>query len=98
MEGFAPIRIWASNERLYQVSNINNAINQGAGFVFFNGHGNLDLWATHPHEDGTTWIPSGSYRNSDIASLSNAEKLPIVISDACYHCTYNVKPDCFWAL
>jgi hypothetical protein len=95
MEGFVPTRIWASNGKLYEASNINDAINQGAGFVFFNGHGNLDLWATHPHEDGSTWIPSGSYRNSDIASLSNAQKLPIVVSDACYHCTYNVKPDCF---
>ena len=95
MTGFIPIKIWASNEKLYQVSNINQAINGGAGFVFFNGHGNLDLWATHPHEDATAWIPSGSYRNSHINTLSNKEKLPIIISDACYHCTYNIRSDCF---
>jgi hypothetical protein len=80
---------------LYEASNISDAINGGAGFVIFNGHGNLDLWATHPHEQETVWIPRGLYRNSHVIALSNGNMLPIIISDACHHCKYDVKSDCF---
>jgi hypothetical protein len=95
MGGFTPIKIWASNGKLYDASNINDEIDNGAGFVFFNGHGNVDIWATHPHENNNIWIPTGYYTNSHIQSLSNKEKLPIVISDACYHCQYDRRSDCF---
>jgi Peptidase family C25/PKD domain len=95
LDGFTPIKIWASNGELRHISNINDAINNGAGFVFFNGHGHLDLWGTHPHENNNKWLPSGFYKNPHINELSNEDKLPIVVSDACYHCTYNVKSDCF---
>lgn len=95
MNGFSPIKIWASNGKLSQTSNINEAIDSGAGFVFFNGHGNVDLWSTHPHENENEWVPPGFYRNSHINILSNGDKLPIVISDACYHCGYDTRSDCF---
>ena len=94
MDGFIPTRVWASNGLLYNADNINDAINQGAGFVFFNGHGNLNIWATHPHESNQ-WIPIGSYSNSHVDSLTNQEMLPIIVSDACYHSTYDVAADCF---
>jgi len=94
MDGFIPKKIWASNGKLYDASNIQDAINTGAGFVFFNGHGNLDIWATHPHES-YTWIPPGFYTNSHLIGLSNGNKLPVVVSDACYHCSYNLASDCF---
>ena len=94
MNGFVPKKIWASNGELYDAENIQDAIDAGSGFVFFNGHGHLSIWATHPHES-YEWIPPGSYTNSHINTLSNGNKLPIVVSDACYHCTYNVASDCF---
>ncbi len=56
LEGFIPQRIWASNGNLRTSSAINEAINTGAGFVFFNGHGLNDIWATHPH-NSNVWIP-----------------------------------------
>jgi len=94
LDGFRPIKIWASNGKLSDAANIDDAINNGAGFVFFNGHGNLDLWGTHPHENDK-WIPTGFYRNSNVIALSNGNKLPIIISDACYHCSYHKRSDCF---
>lgn len=94
MPGFLPKRLWASNGLLSDAAHIQDALNNGSGFVFFNGHGNLNVWATHPHES-YTWIPPGSYTNAHLNALSNGKKLPIVISDACYHCTYNVASDCF---
>jgi hypothetical protein len=94
LDGFIPTRIWASNGLLYDASNIQDAINNGAGFVFFNGHGNTNIWATHPHES-FAWIPLGSYTNTHLNALSNGNELPIVISDACYNCHYDVASDCF---
>ncbi|MGC9308697.1 MAG: C25 family cysteine peptidase [Thermoplasmatota archaeon] len=95
MDGFLPVKIWASTGGLNQAANINDAIDAGAGFVFFNGHGNLDVWGTHPHENANEWLPPGFYRNTHIHMLTNRDRLPIVISDACYHCTYDVRDDCF---
>ena len=94
LDQFIPIKVWASNGLLWDADNISDAINGGAGFVFFNGHGNITVWATHPHES-SVWIPPGSYTNSDINALTNADELPIVISDACYHCEYDYAPHCF---
>lgn len=95
LNGFLPVKIWASNEKLYDKSNINNAINKGAGFVFFNGHGNEHSWGTHPHENKVQWIPQGLYLTQNINNLKNNNMLPIVISDACFHCAYDSAEDCF---
>ncbi|OYT29393.1 hypothetical protein B6U98_02380 [Thermoplasmatales archaeon ex4572_165] len=94
MDGFIPNCVWASNGRLNNAYNINDAIEDGAGFVFFNGHGLHDLWATYLH-NRNTMVPPGSYRTSHINQLTNIDTLPIVISDACYHLQYDMYPDCF---
>jgi len=94
LQGFIPEKVWASTNQLTSSHNINDAINEGAGFVFFNGHGLHNMWATHPH-NSNTWIPRGSYTLADIDELENEDRLPIIISDACYHCQYDVHSDCF---
>ena len=94
MEGFIPNCIWASNGMLHDAYNINDAIEEGAGFVFFNGHGSHDLWGTYLH-NRNTMVPPGFYRTSHINQLTNSDVLPIVISDACYHLQYDSYPDCF---
>jgi len=94
MQGFVPVCIWASNGKLLDAMNINKAIEQGAGFVFFNGHGLHNLWATYLHNTNHL-VPPGAYRTEHINMLSNYDKLPIVISDACYHLQYDAYPDCF---
>jgi len=105
MTGFIPNKLWASNGKLTGyaptgVTNIKNAINDGCGFVDFNGHGNTDIWATHPHGDFFTWIPTpaGGIRDSDIQTLSNGDKLPIVTVEACDTAKFESDPYCFnWA-
>ena len=94
MDGFIPNRVWASNGGLNDAYNINDAINNGAGFVFFNGHGNHDLWATYLH-NSNIMVPPGLYRTYHINELNNIDTLPIVISDACYHLQYDLYDDCF---
>ena len=102
MAGYIPDKVWDSNGRLSGllptgVQEISSAINKGCGFIDFSGHGNTNVWATHPHEDETKWLPTpiGYYINTHVQSLNNGNELPVVIIGACSTCKYNKDPDCF---
>jgi len=100
MSGFIPNKIWVSNGKLSGLDGvgiIDDAINEGAGFIDFSGHGNTDRWATHPHENGGIWLPapSGKYRNTNINALLNEDKLSIVVTGACSVGKFNKDDDCF---
>ncbi len=101
MDGFVPIRLWASNNVLSGVTPtgvaaIENAFKQGAGFVDFSGHGNTYVYATHPL-NGTIWLPTptGGLLNTHVAEFNNQDKLPIIITGACSVGKFNKDPDCF---
>jgi hypothetical protein len=104
--GFASVKLWASNGMLTTwvptgVTNIKNVINDGCGFVDFSGHGNTNIWASHPHNDFSTWIPTplGGFFTSDIQTLSNGNKLPIITVEACSTAKFSSDANCFnWAL
>ena len=102
MDGFIPDKIWMSNGRLGGVSptgqaKISDGINKGCGFVDFSGHGNTNIYATHPHENSNIWLPTpiGGYYNSNIEDLENGNELPIVITGACSVAKFNKDSDCF---
>ncbi len=70
------------------ITNIESAINQGAGFVVFSGHGYPEGWATYlpgplllrqlfplPRPDGFTSL--------HIQKLDNDNRLPLIMLDAC---------------
>ncbi|HEC77147.1 MAG TPA: hypothetical protein ENI33_07845 [Thermoplasmatales archaeon] len=106
MTGFSPNKIWASNGRLSGddpsgVEEINNALNAGCGFVDFSGEGNTFGWATHPHNDSDTWLPTpspGGYFKSNVPNLTNGDKLPIIVIGACKTHEFDEDSDCFgWA-
>ncbi len=105
MTGFAVDKQWVTNGKLTSalptgVANIKTAINAGCGFVDFSGHGNTGIWATHPHENFGQWVPTpaGGIRSSDITSLSNGNKLPIVTVEACSTAKFASDSNCFnWA-
>lgn len=105
MTGFSPDKQWVTNGKLTSaiptgVTNIKNAINAGCGFVDFSGHGNTGIWATHPHNSFGQWVPTpaGGIRSSDITSLSNGNKLPIVTVEACSTAKFASDSNCFnWA-
>ncbi|MBU1940494.1 MAG: hypothetical protein KKC68_01860 [Candidatus Thermoplasmatota archaeon] len=104
MVGFTATKCWVTNGVLtgYTPTGVNaikNAINAGAGFVDFSGHGNTDIWATHP-EESHSWVPTptGGIRDTDIATLANGNKLPIVAVEACSTAKFNQDSNCFnWA-
>ncbi|MCX6664131.1 MAG: C25 family cysteine peptidase, partial [Euryarchaeota archaeon] len=107
MTGFAPNKLWASNGKLTSLiptglANIKSAINDGCGFVDFDGHANTYSWACHPHDNFAIWIPTpsipGGIENSDVLTLSNGNKLPIVTVKACSTAKFAEDPACFnWA-
>lgn len=106
MDGFLADKIWTTNGRLRKVfppygkGELTNAINTGCGFLHWSGHGNTNIWGTHPH-NGTewTWIPTptppGFYSNSDVSALANGDKLPIVVVGGCLCGRYNSDSSCF---
>jgi len=105
MTGFNPNELWVTNGKLTGyaptgVANIKSAINDGCGFVDFSGHGNTNIWATHPHTDFGTWVPTPAMgiRSSDIQTLSNGNKLPIITVEACSTAKFASDSNCFnWA-
>jgi len=105
MVGFIANKLWVTNGKLTSwaptgVANIKSAINAGCGFVDFSGHGNTNVWATHPQEDFNTWVPTPAMGiiSSDIQTLSNGNKLPIVTVEACSTAKFAADQNCFnWA-
>lgn len=102
MVGFIPYKIWASNGRLGGISpsgveEINNAIENGCGFLDWAGHGSTNVWTTYPHNGSRQSLPSpwGSYYNYHVMNLKNEHKLPIVVTGACSVGKFNTNPDCF---
>lgn len=77
-ETFSYERLWASTGTL-TIANINDAIHTGVGFIDFSGHGQSDLWKTNPPHDSSTWIPPNGYTKTNASSLTNGNKLPIII-------------------
>jgi hypothetical protein len=95
MEGFSSQKLWVTNGKLTGwlptgVQSVKDAINPGCGFVDFSGHGNTNVWATHP--EGThDWVPTpaGYLLNDHIESLTNGNKLPIIAVEACSTAKFN---------
>ena len=102
MDGFIPDKIWYSNGRLggispSGVSNINNGIDNGCGFLDWAGHGAPEVWTTYPHNGDYQTLPTPTrrYRNTHISSLTNGDMLPIVITGACSPSKYMAHDNCF---
>ena len=104
MDGFSPERLWVTNGVLTGwvptgVSAIQSAISSGCGFVYFSGHGNTNVWATHP-EESHSWTPTPTQGifNTQIDDVTNGDELPIVVVEACSTAKFNKNSNTFnWA-
>lgn len=80
LPSFAQTYLWTSKHNLHAWS-FNRAINQGAGFVTYAGHGFEHGWGTYrPNAVTNTMI---LYYIPEINGLHNGNKLPIIFFDAC---------------
>lgn len=84
LSGFSFTKLYAAGNPCMTTStlnaaNINAALNEGVGFVNYLGHGYTSGW-------------SGCYDASDIASLTNSDKLPVIFAGACDTAQFTTQP------
>ena len=89
MDGFEPVKLWTSTGTLTDSESVINAVNQGCGFLFFDGHGNPMSWATHPPYDENTWIDG--LKVQDMKKLTNEGKYPVCVVGGCHNAQFNVS-------
>ena len=65
------------------VNNLIQAINNGVSTIAYCGHGSE-----------VSWITTG-FSNNNISQLTNADKLPFIVSVACVNGAYDGSGDCF---
>ena len=88
MPGFTPVRVYAREGEDINRKTVNKALDQGAGFAYFCGHGNPMSWSTHYPPNGTKWVTG--YKVSDMVFLRNHDKLPIVVVGGCHNGQFDV--------
>ncbi len=97
MKNFSSTKLWASKGNL-RVGNIRRQINKGAGFVFFSGHSNSWIWIAYPTSRYSMFaglLHRTYWANWNMPTLSNGDKLPIVINGGCASCQFNLSKECW---
>ncbi len=105
--GYDKELIWTSNGELTGISDVINAWNEGAGFIFISGHGSPNVWADHyPGVPGNRahgsvtglavtqikpWYPFIGFPLFPMNKLSNKEKLPVTVIGGCHNSQFNVS-------
>jgi hypothetical protein len=89
--GFTVDKIWTSLGTLTGRKVVRDAINSGAGFLHFAGHGNPAVWSTHPPKDKGTWITGFQtfLSDSDVLWLRNGDMQPVVVVGGCHNAQFN---------
>ena len=87
MPDFTPLRVYSSIDDINRKT-VNDAMNQGAGFAYFCGHGSPGSWSTHFPPDGLEWTTG--YNLPDMIPLHNQEKLPITVVGGCHNGQFDV--------
>ena len=97
---FEKIYLFSSNGQWTGQKEVLTTLSEGAGFVFFSGHGSPVVWANH-----YPGVP-GNRRNGDLVglsviqiglplfpmdSISNNNKNPVVVVGGCHNSMFNVS-------
>jgi hypothetical protein len=98
MTGFTPVKLYATDENTLLIRDINKAINKGAGFLYFSGHGGATAWGIH-YPDSSKWAPSLTrlnliptlYSTAFMNFLRNKNKLPITTVGGCFNGKFDIS-------
>jgi hypothetical protein len=102
MSDFKPVELYATEKGDMTIRDVTNALNQGAGFAYFCGHGGVSAWGIHlpPNAEGwapkiAKWlpdslIPTSFYRNIHMNLLRNKYKLPVTVVGGCLNGKFDV--------
>lgn len=93
---FEPRKLYSSNKDTNPdftplTKNIVREINEGCGFLLFDGHGGPSWWNTFWPGDFATMIQNGGISISEFSQLHNGKKLPICIVGGCHNNLFNVS-------
>ncbi|HDS59542.1 MAG TPA: peptidase C25 [Thermoplasmatales archaeon] len=89
MQDFEQIRVYVEGgDYPFTPHTAEEVLSEGAGFVYFSGHGNPTSWATHPHGDFSTWI---DFNLESIGNLTNHGKWPVLVVGGCHNSQFNVS-------
>jgi hypothetical protein len=96
MTGFEAKRLFASNKDSAPLltptrNNIVREINEGCGFLFFDGHGGPAWWNTYWAGQFETLIQNGGLSVYQFSQIQNNEKLPVCIVGGCHNNQFNVS-------
>jgi len=96
MTGFEATRLFASNrytdpEFTPLSQNIIREINQGCGFLLFDGHGGPSWWNTFWPGEFDSLIEKGGLSIAQFFQLQNGGKLPVCIIGGCHNNLLNVS-------
>jgi hypothetical protein len=96
MPGFAQRKLFASNKDTApdltpQTENIIREINEGCGFLLFDGHGSPGWWNTFWPGQFNALIEKGGISIYQFSQLKNNNKLPICIIGGCHNNMFNVS-------
>lgn len=98
MEGFNPIKVWASNRdtgKLVPIpKDIIMAINSGCGFAYFCGHGSPQRWNTYWPEEFEDARARGLWLRH-MPFLSNGNKAPVLMIGGCHNSQFNTSYECW---
>ena len=89
MPDFTVTRCWTSDGTFTGPTDVINAISQGCGFLFFDGHANPASWSTHPPGDEETWITGLTV--FDMPELENGHRFPVCVVGGCHIAQFNVS-------
>lgn len=98
LDDFTPVELFAAEENTLLNRDIRKAMNQGAGFAYFCGHGTSSVWGIHYPPDASGWAPSVTrlkllpfYKTRNMNFLRNNDKLPITLVGGCNNGQYDVS-------
>lgn len=98
MSDFTPVKLYATEKNKLLVRDINGAINKGAGFAYFCGHGSATSWGIHYPPDASGWAPSLGrlgvvtfYQTTYMNFLRNRNKLPVTVVGGCFNGQFDIS-------
>jgi hypothetical protein len=89
MSGFEAIKLWTSLGTLTGPKDVIKAIDDGCGFLFFEGHGSPVIWSTHPPNDKHNWTDGLTILN--MIRLKNKNMYPICVVGGCHNSEFDVN-------
>jgi hypothetical protein len=98
MSDLTPIKLIATEENTLLVRDITKALNNGAGFAYFCGHGGSSAWGIHYPPDAEGWAPTLTksravpfYLTIYMNFLRNKNKLPVVVVGGCLNAKFDIS-------